>query len=196
MLNYKKIIIILGSLLLVLVVILLLVNYYTSGQLEVTSNPTGANITINRLEFKTPRTVRLKHGQYLVNAFLENYPPQSKTITIEARKKTLLSFELTQTGGNEQKPLEFSADDPVFTTQDHFSVHLPENSDVNNYDLVVTLFATLNAGVNGPPIEQQLATYNAELKAYKSEALDWLKDHNVDPPLYRIKWVPPDAAKI
>lgn len=196
MINFRKIGIILAGLLLILVLILLLVRYYTSGTLEVTSNPSGATITINKSKFKTPGNIRLKRGDYTVNALLENYPPQSKTVTIEARKKTLLSFNLTQTSGAEQKPLEFSADDPIFTTQDHFSVHLPEGTEADNYDLVITLFATLNAGVNGPPVEEQLATYNAELKAYKAEALKWLKDHNVDPALYRIKWIPPDAANI
>ncbi len=196
MLNFRKIALILGGSLLVGVVILILINYFISGTLEVTSNPSGAAITIGKAKFKAPGNAKLKRGEYQVSAFLENYPPQTKTATIEARKKSSLFFDLIQTGSTTEKPLEFSADDPVFVTKEHFSVHLPAASDAENYDLVVTLFATFNAGVNGPPIEEQLQTYNEELKAYKKEALDWLKQNSVDPATYQVKWIPEEAASI
>lgn len=125
MLNFRKIALILGGLVLVGGIVSVLINYFISGTLEVASNPSGAAITVSKAKFKAPGSVRLKHGQYQVSAFLENYPPQTKTATIEARKKTSLSFDLTQTGPATEKPLEFSADDPVFVTKDHLrSIYL------------------------------------------------------------------------
>jgi len=196
MIDWKKKSLILGAIVIVVAIIWILIGYFTKGTLEITSNPPGALITINKSEFKAPRTIKIKRGKYLVNAFLENYPPQTKTVTIEARRKTSLSFDLTQTGPSTDEPLEFSADDPVFTLKEHFSVSLPQASEEKEYDLVVALFATLNAGVNGPPIEEQLEAYNQELKIYKKEALDWLGENNVNPETYRIKWVPEEAANI
>lgn len=95
-----------------------------------------------------------------------------------------------------------SADDPsYFDTYDngHFKLELIEIADPNNttkYDIAITLYATYNAGVNGPPLEEQWAEYKRQLRQYKNEALNWLRQKSYDPASLRIKWMPSEAGKI
>lgn len=89
--------------------------------------------------------------------------------------------------------LEWSADDPVWTNQAHFRVEPPDRRQAKQYDFVVTICATFNAGVNGPPIAEQKRRYEQELREYTKEAIAHLEKNNVDIRKSRILWLPEDA---
>lgn len=180
----------------VLILIVCLVIYLNKGRLEITSEPGGAQITVNKISVKAPTTLRLAAGKYKVIAQLEGFSPQDKEVQIVARQKITLNFSFEQTGEGFGSRYSLSADDPIFITKDHFAVEPPSASGANQYDMTVTVFATFNAGVNGPPIAEQEATYQAELKQYTREAYDWLKENNIDLNIYRIKWVPEEAQNL
>ena len=73
---------------------------------------------------------------------------------------------------------------------EHFRIDWPNEQDVTT----VTLFATFNAGVNGPPIEDQEKAYQNEIRTYKQEALKWINDQGVDPNSLKIVWFPEEAT--
>ena len=53
--------------------------------------------------------------------------------------------------------------------------------------LTVTLRAVLNRS-------DQLEAYRADLRAYKAQALEWLRSTGADPAAYAMEWRPPEAA--
>lgn len=98
-------------------------------------------------------------------------------------------------------PDGLSAEDPAFPFgdspyDDHLKIDEPETPDKGRYDIVITLYAILNAGINGPPMAVQEAEYRRQLRLYKKEALSWLKQLGYDPASLRIKWLPEEAARI
>lgn len=77
--------------------------------------------------------------------------------------------------------------------------HLPHDEPHFNIDYKVgtdgklTLQMTLRAVLNRA---DQLDQYRAQLRAYKAEALDWLRSLGADPGAYRIDYLPPEAARL
>ena len=55
----------------------------------------------------------------------------------------------------------------------------------------LVLTVTLRAVLNRP---DQLEAYRADLRAYKAQALEWLRSVGADPGAYPIEWRPPEAA--
>jgi hypothetical protein len=55
----------------------------------------------------------------------------------------------------------------------------------------LVLTVTLRAVLNRP---EQLEAYRADLRAYKDQALEWLRSRGTDPGTYPIEWRPPEAA--
>lgn len=55
----------------------------------------------------------------------------------------------------------------------------------------LVLTVGLRAVLNRP---DQLEAYPADLRAYKAEALEWLRSVGADPADYAIEWRPPEAA--
>ncbi len=72
---------------------------------------------------------------------------------------------------------------------DHFRIDWPDDEGFTP----ITLFATFNAGVNGPPIKEQEKAYHEELKTYRNEALEYIKSKGVDPNSLEIQWIPEEA---
>ena len=58
-------------------------------------------------------------------------------------------------------------------------------------DRSITLQITLYAILNN---ERQLPAYEATLRQYKQEALDWIRSQNQDPASFSITYNPPEAA--
>jgi hypothetical protein len=77
--------------------------------------------------------------------------------------------------------------------------HLPHDSVHFNVDYLVVgeaelvLEVELRVILNRP---EQLATYEADLRAYKAEALEWLRSVGADPAAYAIEWRPAEAATL
>ena len=57
----------------------------------------------------------------------------------------------------------------------------------------LTLEVELRAILNRP---EQLPAYEANLRAYKAEALEWLRSVGADPTAYPIEWRPPEVAAL
>jgi len=74
-----------------------------------------------------------------------------------------------------------------YNETDHYKI---ENPSKQGYDLTITLYAIFNAGVNGPPIKEQEKEYKRQLKAYRIEALNWLKKNGINPTDIKIEWIP------
>ena len=55
----------------------------------------------------------------------------------------------------------------------------------------LVLTVTLRAVLNRP---DQLEAYRAALRAYKAQALEWLRSTGADPAAYAMEWRPPEAA--
>jgi hypothetical protein len=77
--------------------------------------------------------------------------------------------------------------------------HLPHDAPHFRVDYRVgandalSLQVTLRAILNRP---DQLEAYRGDLRAYKAEALDWLRSQGAEPKAYRIEWLPPEAAAL
>ena len=56
-------------------------------------------------------------------------------------------------------------------------------------DLTITLYAILNS-------ERQLPQYEAQLRQYKAEALEFIRSHGGDPAALRTEYKPPEAARL
>ena len=56
-------------------------------------------------------------------------------------------------------------------------------------DLTITLYAILNN-------ERQLPQYEAQLRQYKAEALEFIRSHGGDPAALRTEYKPPEAARL
>ncbi len=190
----KKMFYYFGGIFFVFISACFVVYFLSFGKIEVSSDPNGAIIKYNGKERKAPFIVRLKKGNYDITANLENYPPQTKNVKVESRKTAKVDFNLKVGEPVENVNVGFGFDDPIFKRTSDYSIDPP--SDPNKYDITIRVFAIFNAGVNGPPIEEQEKTYNEQLKQYKSEALDWIKQQEIDPNDLKIEWVPADAAKI
>jgi len=191
----KKIIITIIAGLIVFIILIFVIAFLNRGQLEIASNPSGAKIIINQKNYKqTPAKIVLPKGKYLVMVFDETHPPQRKSIEVKGRQKLSLFFDLTKYEDVKTEPLLLSGDDPILISGEHFAVTIPE--DETKYDLTITLYAILNGGVNGPPMEVQEAEYYQQLKQYKQESLDWITSQGVNPANTRIQWLPPEAADL
>ena len=71
----------------------------------------------------------------------------------------------------------------------HYTIDYRVLPDGNHLALTITLKAILNRA-------DQLAAYQAQLKAYKAEALAFLRSQNVDPAAYQITYDPAEAANL
>lgn len=63
---------------------------------------------------------------------------------------------------------------------------------INNHDdkeiYNVKIEIPMNAGINGPPIEDQLKEYYTNVNKAKNAALRWIKDRGQEPSELQIKW--------
>ena len=71
----------------------------------------------------------------------------------------------------------------------HYTIDYRVLPDGNHLALTITLKAILNRA-------DQLAAYQAQLKAYRAEALAFLRSQNVDPAAYQITYDPAEAANL
>lgn len=69
---------------------------------------------------------------------------------------------------------------------EHFVINPPDNQ--GKY--VINLNISFNAGVNGPPIEEQKKVYNQIVSQYKKEAYEWVKNKGLDPDKIAIVFEP------
>jgi len=148
-----------------------------------------------------------KKGNKFVVTFSENLKSNqtynvnlSSNITVlyESKKTKNINFSFTTAEGLTEELYDANLEDyyqkyPLTKVtpyqNEHFGIDWPNDQGVT----IITLNAIFNAGVNGPPIEEQEANYKAELSQYKQEALDWIKSKGVDPDKIQIQWSPSDT---
>ncbi len=75
---------------------------------------------------------------------------------------------------------------------DHYKIEGPDEDD--SYTII--LYAIFNAGINGPPIEEQEKVYKEELRNYKNEALEWIISKDIDPNSLKLQWIPKEAKDL
>lgn len=68
----------------------------------------------------------------------------------------------------------------------HYRIEFSVGSD-GRLQLRVTLLAVLNS-------RRDLAAYQAQLRQYKAEALEFIQAQGDDPATYTVTWLPPEAA--
>ena len=66
------------------------------GEVEISSTPDG-EIFINGVSYgRTPKTIELSPGEYVIEIFREGYEPYSIKLNVESNKKYVISAKLTQ----------------------------------------------------------------------------------------------------
>jgi hypothetical protein len=82
---------------------------------------------------------------------------------------------------------------PLTQRLPHDEAHFRIDYRVVGADWQLELEVTLRAILNRP---EQLEDYRAQLRAYKAEALAWLRSVGADPAGYHIEYLPPEAAAL
>lgn len=82
---------------------------------------------------------------------------------------------------------------PLTQRLPHDEAHFRIDYRVVGADWQLQLQVTLRAILNRP---DQLEDYRQQLRAYKAEALAWLRSAGADPAGYRIEYLPPEAAAL
>lgn len=139
----------------------------------------------------TPLVIRLKKGGYNVNV-KSGKNSLGQKVVLKEKEKSIIYFNFKEFSGPEREK-KLSEINHLVIDNSHFTIDLSEN---DNFEITISLKAIFNAGVNGPPIEEQKAKYLRELKIYKQEVLKWLRDQGVNPDELKIEWIPPEAADI
>lgn len=189
----RKIFIISGAVLLIVILVVIAnLIFPPKGTFIVNAQPTQIIIKINNKSYQTPLKIDLRKGKYTVTAEKEGFMPQTADVTINYRRETKLYFDMVSRDVIEPSKVPDQIKELVHSN-DHFSIEIALDG---TNDIVITLLAILNAGINGPPMEVQEAEYNNQLKDYKKEALDWIKSKGVDPNKLKLKWLPEEAASI
>lgn len=188
----KKILIIGLAILIVIIGIVILLSALNKGSLEVKSNPNNIRIVINDKAYQTPLVLKLKSGKYPVHAILNPFYDTYKDAVIERGKTNSLFFDFTATEVKKNEIPITEADSDPLVYNNHFSI----SGIKADGSYTITLFAVLNAGVNGPSMEEQLAEYQKQLRDYKKEALEWVKGRGADPNNLKINWLPEEAKDL
>lgn len=184
-----------GSLGLVLIgtlVLVLALKNVSQGSIAIKSDLTPTTISINGKQAGTaPIISELAYGHYKIIAKFQQ-SQQVKEIDLAKQEKIIVFFNFNSPDSPEKIQNAQQLDNLV-TETDRYTIDI---SDKSGFDLSITLHATYNHGLNGPPIEEQWADYQKELKQYKQEALDWIKSKNVDPAKLKIEWAPAGVENI
>ena len=88
------------------------------------------------------------------------------------------------------QPLDKYLENGIYQTE-HFRL---EPSGAGGYSIM--LFVPFDSEKYAANDENTKTTYYNSLKAYKTEALDWIKSKNVDPASLKLAWVPQEANEI
>lgn len=67
---------------------------------------------------------------------------------------------------------------------EHFTINPPDPNRV----YLVELLVSFNAGVNGPPPEEQKKDYDEIVNKYKDEVYNWIRSQGVDPNSVKLKF--------
>lgn len=186
----RKILIILISL--VVLAIIVWVGWFRYGTLEVNANAASIDIKINKKEYKAikiPARFRLKAGEYTIKAGVGNFEEFEDKVSIKAREVSSITVEVE---GEEdiRATEEFYKKNPLVnllpTSNNHFKIdYYQEGTADIKYDVILYSVSTPSQ-----------PNYLDELKQYKREALDWIKNNGVDPSTLEIRWTPKEAETL
>lgn len=91
-------------------------------------------------------------------------------------------------GGTDRLESEHRLAQAVPHATPHYRIDFSVGAD-GRLQLAVTLLAVLNS-------PRDLVTYEAELRQYKAEALEFIQAQGDDPATYTLTWFPPEAAAL
>ena len=194
----KKILIIaIVSFIAVIIIITLLNIFSPKASINITSEPDNIDVYIDNVKYKTPFILKnIKKDKVTIYGSKEGYQLYTHELIIKEVKEYKIHIVMESIG---EEPLE-GAPDPqeeeylnLATTQQNFSIKLADQQD---FDLEINLNATFNAGVNGPPIEDQEKLYKQELTQYKKEALAFIESKGFKVEKIKIYWVPKEAKNL
>jgi hypothetical protein len=160
--------------------------------LTVQSDLAPTTIFINDKKIgESPLTTKLSSGVFKITAISGN-KKQERQVGLSKREQSIIFINFNETAGpqKEQRSLvlqKLAAEELNFVI---------EVSQSYGYDLKITLNATFNSGVNGPPAEVQQAKYESDLKIFKKEALDYIRAHGSNPDELKIEWTPAEADNL
>lgn len=191
MIKFFKILLAVIIILSILAIILALLLMFRV-KVKIDSNPQEMELSLNNKKYSTPIEIKLWPGKYEIKTTADNKLQKEFEIDKNQSLYFYLDFNPDPIELSEGKLIITSAeetDKSISVAQNDFSI---EGPDIAGY-YQITLNAVFNAGVNGPPIEEQKQKHEQELKIFKEEALNWLKERNFDPQSLKIKWNPSEA---
>lgn len=173
----------------VILIISLVKSSYT--QISIQSDISSTNLTINGENAgNAPLTTRLKPGHYKIIATTEQ-KKQEKEIDLVKKENSIIFFNFI-TPEKPQTILEDRQLNNLVTETPHFTV---ETSDQSGYDIIISIYATLNGSANPEADKIQLENYLQELKQYKQEALVWIQNKGTNVSQLKIKWIPKETEQ-
>lgn len=156
--------------------VLLLFLLLNKGSVEVNTTPSGATIFINEKERgKTPLKIRgLKPGSY----------------TFTAKEDGFLDVESETKIKRGKNNLDMTLSPVIVLRLPHRGKNFYIERKADNNDVYkITLYAIINR-------PSQYESYLEQLKIYKKQALDWIRENNVDPGKIQIEYMPPEAKDL
>lgn len=183
--NYNKKNILIASILVLLVIAviitaILLVSSSRTGNLNISSSPTGASIFVDGKEKgKTPFIIeKLETGKHQIIAKKEGLADTKREIILKKGKNALfITLSPSTVNGDVFK-------NQLLVLTKEFEIR---KSGSKNYIIA------LKAIYNRP---SQYTSYILNLKAYKKEALSWLKNNHIDLEKVQIEYIPKEAKDL
>jgi len=120
----------------------------------------------------------------------------NKPFFYHQKKRTAVSWKVGTTPSAEYLREIFAEYDPnrikypidlFLPTVDTDDFQIAARNDKDVYEIRLT--APLNAGVNGPPIKEQLKVYYDCISKAKQHALRWIRSYGQNPNELKIKWI-------
>ncbi len=187
----KKILIISASVIIIAITVWL--GFFRHGTLEVSSDASSIDISINKREYKAikmPAKFKLRAGKYTIKAGIGNYEEFKDTISIKVGETTSITIIV-------------ESEEDIKATEDFYQKNpliklLPASEDFFKIDFYQEGTADVKYTITLYPASpsNQRENYINELKQHKKGALDWIKARGVDPATLEIKWEPLEAKDL
>lgn len=177
--NKKIMIFSIITLVIVVSALFVFINY---GTLVVTTNPEDTSIKIGKNSYSSNDEIRLKPGEYDV---LITRPGFAEYLFTDVQIKKFKNRELRRVlaSENEERLQENLPFDDGLT----FKILLRDDGEKFIYD--IGLYSFINS-------DGQLERYQREMATLKKEALNFIKDYQVDPSKININWLQKEAEEL
>lgn len=155
----------------ILIIGAFLINFYRTAFVRVETTPENATVKIDGKTIKNPKEKqKIKTGKRAIAISAEDYIEKKTEVNFSSRESKVVKVELKR---------DISKYLPE--NNDHFKAEFIRENDKSFYR--VTLYAIFNR-------PDQLDEYRSQLKEYKKEALEWLKEKGIEPSNSDIQWTP------